>query len=187
MPQDDKIVEFPNPHEEPQQRAFKEATRLANLAPGEWKLWVDGSAQVLGIPVETLTDTVLEILKDREKTAKETKADIRRQEARAERSRIAEQRREEREHKTEQQRIDREAAQKAKEKAKTLASIAKLPSDQHEAKLVELAARLDEDVATIRDDFDEYCASEISREDCSTDGMSSLGRSRYPRQSCCRS
>ena len=58
--------------------AFKEATRLANLAPGEWKLWIDGSAQALGIPVETLTETVLDILKAREKKAKEEKADIRR-------------------------------------------------------------------------------------------------------------
>jgi hypothetical protein len=47
----DGIVEFPNPQGETQQRAFKEAMRLANLAPGEWKLWIDGSAQALGIPV----------------------------------------------------------------------------------------------------------------------------------------
>ena len=40
MPQDDKVVGFPSSHEEPQQGSFKDATRLANLAPGEWMLWV---------------------------------------------------------------------------------------------------------------------------------------------------
>jgi hypothetical protein len=82
----EKIVEFPNPPEETlQHRAFKEATRLANLTPGEWKLWIDGRAQAIGIPVETLTQSVLDILKDRDKNAKEAKADTRRQEALAER------------------------------------------------------------------------------------------------------
>jgi hypothetical protein len=158
-----KVVEFPNlPEETPQQRAFKEATRLADLTPGEWKLWVDGSAQILGIPVETLTDTVLEILKDREKTAKEAKADLRHEEARARKE-------QEHERKAEQKRIDKEAERKSKEKAKALASIAKLPSDQHKVKLVELAKRLDEDIATIHYEFDEYCASEISSDDRSAE------------------
>jgi putative DNA primase/helicase len=166
MAQDEKVVDFPNPSEEtPQQRAFKKAMRLANLTPGEWKLYVDEDAQALGIPVETLTETVLDILKDREKRAKEEKADIRRQEALAERTRISEQRREERERKTEQQRINKEA----KEKAKALALIAKLPSDLHETKLAELARRLGEDVGAICYEFDEFCASEISSEDRSTD------------------
>jgi hypothetical protein len=102
MTQDDKIVEFPTP-EEHQQRAYKKALRLASLAPGEYKLYVAEDAQALGIPVETLTGIVLDILKDRERKEKE------------ERSRIADQRREERERKTEQHRIDKEVAQKAKE------------------------------------------------------------------------
>jgi putative DNA primase/helicase len=162
----ENVVGFPNPLEEtPQQRAFKKATRLANLAPGEWKLYVDEDAQALNIPVETLMATVLDILRDREKKAKEEKADIRRQEAQVERGRIAEQRRKDRERKIEQQRIDK----KAKEKAKAMASIAKLPSDLHETKLAELARRLDEDVTKIRDEFGEYCALEISREGRGTD------------------
>jgi hypothetical protein len=114
----EKVVDFPNPFEDaPQQRAFKEATRLANLSPGEWKLWIEGSAQALGVPVATLTQSVLDILKDRDKKAKEEKAEIRRQGALADRRRIAERRR-----------IDKEAAQKAREKAKALASIQHLPT-----------------------------------------------------------
>jgi hypothetical protein len=46
MTQDSRVVEFPNPLEgTPLQRAFKKATRLANLAPGEWKLCVEEEAR----------------------------------------------------------------------------------------------------------------------------------------------
>jgi putative DNA primase/helicase len=42
---------------------------------------------------------------------------------------------------------------------------AKLPRDVHDTRLAELARRLDENIATIRDEFDEYCALEIGSED----------------------
>ncbi len=50
---DENVVDFPAgkeiPDEEKTRRVMAEATRLINLAPGEWRLWIDGSAERLGI------------------------------------------------------------------------------------------------------------------------------------------
>jgi hypothetical protein len=168
MTQDDEVVGFPNlPEETPQQRAFKKATRLANLAPGEWKLYVEEDARTVGIPVETLTETVLDILKDREKKAREEKADVRRQEERAEKSRIKEQQQEERERKAAQQRIDKEAERRGKEKAKTFAAIAKLPQSLWEAHLADLAKRLDEDPTVLGEEFKAFSGGGMCLDDLS--------------------
>jgi hypothetical protein len=40
-----------------------EATRLASLAPGEWRLWIDRSAERLGILRATLEDLIAAIIK----------------------------------------------------------------------------------------------------------------------------
>jgi hypothetical protein len=169
MPQDDKVVEFPSPHGEAEERAFKEATRLANLAPGESELWIDDSARRVGIPVEQLRDSVRAILKDREKKAKETKADTRRQDTRAERSRIAEQRQHEREDKRARQdeararkeadRIAREEEAKRKRRETAFAEIADLPKLTHEVRLREAAARLGEDFQSLMQEFEVYLAA----------------------------
>jgi hypothetical protein len=165
MKQDDKVVEFLNPHEEMrQQRAFRKATRLANLAPGEWKLYVDEEAQALGIPVEKYTEIVLDILSDREKKAKETKTDIRREDVRVERNRIREQRQQEREDKRARQdeararkeadRIAREEEAKRKKRETAFAEIADLPQLTHQVRLREAAARLGEDFESLAQEFD---------------------------------
>jgi hypothetical protein len=175
MTQDDRVVEFPNPHEESQQRAFKEATRLANLAPGESELWIDDSARGLGIPVEALREAVRAILKDREKTAREAKADIRRQDARAERSRIAGQRQQEREDKRARQdeararkeadRIAREEEVKRKKRKTAFAEIADLPKLTHQVRLREAAARLGEDFESLMQEFEVYLAARTISEE----------------------
>jgi hypothetical protein len=54
------------------------------------------------------------------------------------------------------------AAKKAKQKGQGFADIIKLPSDQHESKLAELAKKLDEDVASLSAEFAEYAATETS-------------------------
>jgi hypothetical protein len=35
-----------------------EATRLTNLAPGEWRLWVDRSTERLGVPRDALEELI---------------------------------------------------------------------------------------------------------------------------------
>ena len=54
---DERVVSFPQPEippEEAVRRQMVEAQRLASLTPGEWQLWIDGSAERLGVPRATL-------------------------------------------------------------------------------------------------------------------------------------
>jgi hypothetical protein len=47
MSSDEKVLDFPRVEgtsEESARRVMVEATRLAGLAPGEWRLWIDGCA-----------------------------------------------------------------------------------------------------------------------------------------------
>jgi sRNA-binding protein len=104
-----------------------EATRLAGLASGEWRLWIDRSAERLRIPRATLQGLIVGIIKDSEKKAREDKAEARRQEERV--------RREQRERKRGQERIDKKAERNRKEKEKAFERLISLPSEQHEARL----------------------------------------------------
>ena len=52
------------------------------------------------------------------------------------------------------------AEHKRKEKEKAFGSLINLPSEQHEARLADLARRLDEDLAAIRDDFTAFVGME---------------------------
>ena len=126
-----------------------EATRLASLAPGEWRLWIDRSAERLRIPRAILQDLIVAIIKDSEKKAREAETAARRQELAVRR----EQERKQREQKREQERIDKRAEHKREEKEKAFESLISLPNEQQETRLGELAKQLDEDVAVIRDDF----------------------------------
>jgi putative DNA primase/helicase len=159
---DQTVVEFPASkevsEEESARRIMAEATGLANLSPGEWKIWIDGSAERLGIVRDKLEAVVVEIIKDHEKKTREAKTETRRSEQRAEKSRKEADRKSERE----QQRVDREAERKSKDKAKAFAAIIKLPVDQHEAKLTELAKHLDVDLAVLREEFSELVGAETS-------------------------
>ena len=49
--------------------------------------------------------------------------------------------------------FDKKAKRNRKEKEKAFERLISLPSEQHEARLAELAKRFDEDVAAVRDDF----------------------------------
>jgi hypothetical protein len=164
MAQDDKVVEFPNP----QQRASAEAERLANLSAPDREFQYSGSADRIGIDAATLKKMTEAILKDRAKQVREEKVEARRQEDRAERSRIREQEQEERERKAAQARIDKEGEQKAKEKAKAFAAIAKLPQTQWNARLADLAKRLDEDPTVLGEEFKAFSGGGISFDDLST-------------------
>jgi hypothetical protein len=91
--------------EEKVRRAMAEAQRLASLAPGEWRLWIDRAAERLSLPRATLEGLISAIIKDSERKAREDKAKARRQEERV--------RREQRERKREQQGIDKKAERKS--------------------------------------------------------------------------
>ena len=148
MSSDEKVLDFPRAEVTPEENARRvtvEATRLASLAPGEWRLWIDHSADRLRIPRATLQGLIVAIIKDSEKKARDAETAARRQELAVR----GEQERKQRE----QEQIDRRAEHKRKEKEKAFESLISLPSEQQETRLGELAKQLDEDVAVIRDHF----------------------------------
>jgi len=167
---DENVVDFRPGKEigdaEKAQRVMAEATRLASLAPGEWRVWIDGSAQRLDIPRATLEALVTDIIKDREKQAREKVAEDRRVEQRAEKSRNEEDRKKEREQgekrkaekeaEREKRKAEKEAERKAKEKAKIFGDIMRLPAARHEKELQRLAERLEEDAAALCEEFAEF-------------------------------
>ena len=145
---DENVLDFPRAEvtpEESTRRVMVEATRLASLAPGEWRLWIDRSAERLRIPRATLQDLIAAIIKNREKMARDAETAARRQELSVRREQERKQR--------EQERIDKRTEYKRKEKEKAFESLISLPNEQQESRLGELAKRLDEDVAVIRDHF----------------------------------
>jgi putative DNA primase/helicase len=158
-----KVLNFPkaDTSEEHARRVMAEATRLANLSPGEWRLWIDSSTERLGITRAHLEAAVIDIIRDNEKKRREAEAEQRRQEQRAEKQRTTAKRDEDRRER-EQRRIEQEAERKTKEKNKAFATMVKLPAAQHETKIAELAKRLDEDFATLRDEFAAFSEAESS-------------------------
>ena len=147
----ENVVQFPCTDEELKRRIMVEATRLAGLAPGEWKLWFEGKAKDLSIEPNVFAELIEAQVKDRDQKAREALTKERLEEDRAKRLRLNE-----RDRQREQQRIEDTAKRKVEEKSDAFADIIKLPSDQHEAKLTALAKNLDEDVAAIRAEFAEY-------------------------------
>jgi hypothetical protein len=154
------VVPFQTKDEEHTRRVMVEARRLANLAPGEYRIWSRRSAEQLGIERADLEELVLDLIKDREKKQRDAKAEERRQEQRIERQRASAERKDERKREREQRAIDKEAARKFKDKQKAFAALLKLPSDQQDARLTELAKSLAEDGAALREEFEEFSASE---------------------------
>ena len=99
---------------------------------------------------------IVAIIKDSEKKAREAETEARRHELAVRR----EQQRKQRGQKREQERIDKRAEHRRKEKEKAFESLISLPSEQQETRLAELAKRLDEDVAAIRDHFTAFVGME---------------------------
>jgi hypothetical protein len=166
---DEKVLEFPKVEVSPEEnarRVMAEAKRLASLAPGEWRLWIDRTAERLGVPRTALEGLISAIIKDNERKAREDKFEARRREERSRRQ----QEREQRERKREQGGIDKKTERKRKEKEKTFERLIGLPREQHQARLAELAKRLDEDLAAVRNDFSAFVG--ITSEAVSTDSWS---------------
>ena len=155
----DSVVKlFPEEVDEQERarRVMAEATRLAHLAPGEWKIWYRRRAEELGIAPETLEELVVAQIEDRKQKAAAGLAEQRLQEQRAERLRKIN-----KEHDRKQERIEDVAARKVKIKAKAFADLIKLPVDQHETQLTELAKKLDEGIGALREEFAEYYSIEL--------------------------
>ena len=162
MSSDEKVLDFARVEVTPEENARRvtvEATRLASLAPGEWRLWIDRSAEQLRIPRATLQGLIVAIIKNSEKKARDAETAAQRQELAVRREREREQR--------EQERTDKKAKRNRKEKEKAFERLISLPSQQHEARLAELAKRLDQDLAAVRNDFSAFVG--MASEAASTD------------------
>src|ERR1700722_4506900 len=147
MSSDEKVLDFPRVEvtpEESARRVMLEATRLASLAPGEWRLGVVPGAESPPTPRAPPQDLIVAIIKNSEKRARDAETAARRQELAV--------RREQERKRCEQERIDKRTEYKRREKEKAFESLISLPNEQRESRLGELAKRLDEDVAVIRDD-----------------------------------
>lgn len=163
---DSKLSNFT---EEKCRRIMAEATRLAGLAPGEWRIWIDANAEHLHISRETLETLIDDIITANEKKAREKAAADRRSAQMAERARKDAEKKNEREQKkkeraeAEQSKAgEKEAKAQAKLKAKEFATIARLPVADRDTRLQKLAERLKEDVSEIREQFAEYLDSVTS-------------------------
>ena len=129
MSSDEKVLDFARVEVTPEENARRvtvEATRLASLAPGGWRLWTDRSAERLRIPRATLQGLIVAIIKNSEKKARDAETAAQRQELAVRREREREQR--------EQERTDKKAKRNRKEKEKAFERLISLPSEQHEAR-----------------------------------------------------
>jgi putative DNA primase/helicase len=145
MSLDEKIVEFPKTEppigpEERVRRQMVEAERLANLTPGEWMLWIDGSAEQHGISRDTLVRLVKEKLKERDKREREAKV--------------------EQERRRKQQ--DQEKERRRNKRAKDFTKIAKLPRAETEKQLASMAKREGMDDKELVTEFTEAVGEETS-------------------------
>ena len=153
-------------------RVMTEAARLANLAPSEWRLWIDKSAARLGVARADLERMVKDELARNEKRQREAKTEERRIEQRAAKQTNTAEREQKREQEREQKRLAKEAEQerrqaekeaekKHKDKQQAFATLSRLPAAQHQAGLQKLAERLGEDAAALCAEFDDFLGVEL--------------------------
>jgi colicin import membrane protein len=159
-----------------------EAESLANQTEIDRSYLLPKRAEAIGVSEKVLNSAVRSTLQERAKrvaaerleqdrerkrqqeqrAAEQREIDRRRKEEARERhhakqAKAQEQRRlakeAERERRRAEQQAERALLRKSKEKAKRLAGISRLPVAQHESELKRLAARLDEDVAALRQEL----------------------------------
>jgi hypothetical protein len=162
MSDDPKILGFPKAEEvPPEERAHRlktEVDELARKPETEWLYYLERGeiAKKHGIETAALKKMIEAKIKANEKKAREDKAEDRQRVQRVEKDKVTAQR----ERAKEQARADKEAARKQKEKDRAFATIIKLPSGEQEARLAELAKRLDEDLEVLRDEFAAFVGTE---------------------------
>src|ERR1700731_2585801 len=99
MSSDEKVLDFPRVEvtsEESARRVMVEATRLARLAPGEWRRGVHPTGEPLPTPRANLEDVIGAIIKDSEKKARDAETAGRRHELTVRREQARKQREQER-------------------------------------------------------------------------------------------
>jgi Protein of unknown function (DUF3631) len=168
------VVQFPHVSEEERvRRVMAEVTRLASLAPGEWRLWHERSAERLGIEPNKLAELIQAQIEAREQTERKTQAEARLMEDRAKRLRLVERDRQrgddaksraetaaalkaEKVAAMEAARQQKEAERKTKERQKSFNNLLKLLVDRHAGELKKLAKRLGEDAEALQQEFKEF-------------------------------
>jgi hypothetical protein len=147
-------VAEPSP-EERARRLGVEVERLAGLSSVDWGFQLESGdhADKYGVDKVTVRRMVETTIKEREKKAREAKADDRREKRQAQQK----QERDDRRSRQEQERTRKEGERKRKEREKAFEEIAKLPRLAHETRLAELAKRWGEDLDSLRDEFAAHC------------------------------
>jgi Protein of unknown function (DUF3631) len=166
------VVPFPHTDEERARRLRLDVEGLAQKPTVEWKFYIETTdvAAKHGIDKATLTAMVETVIAENEKKQREARGELRRAEKKrdmTERESERKTERRQREKRKEAERREREerkvTERKEKEKQKAFASIVKLPTSEHEAKLKTLARQLDEDVEVLREEFAELRTEEEER------------------------
>jgi Protein of unknown function (DUF3631) len=137
-PQRRHVVNFPSSQLDPEEknrRVMAEASRLSRLAPGEYLLWIDESAAKLDVPRAMLEALVKANIAQREKDERERKAEAQRDRRRVEKA------------------AERKRREQAKRKEREFKVLVELPEREQEARLDDIAKRLDEDPAAVREEF----------------------------------
>ena len=96
LPSADDDGKFSNFTAEKCKRIMEEVNRLARLAPGEWRIWIDASAKRFHISRETLETLIDDTITANEKAAKEKAVADRRSSQMADRAQKAEDKKKER-------------------------------------------------------------------------------------------
>src|SRR5215467_14269543 len=152
-----KIVEFPKAELPPEERARRltmDVERLARQPAVERLFYIECGdvAEKHGLPRDVIKAMVEAQVKANEKRAREDKAEDRQRERRVEKEQ-SKTRQEEERARREQERANKEAVRKQKEKGRAFAEIIKLPKGEREAKVRELAKKLDENIELLRDEL----------------------------------
>jgi Protein of unknown function (DUF3631) len=144
----DVVVNLPVSPEEKLCRILVEAERLSKQPSTEWQFWLNTTdiAERLGTTKDFLKTAILGLIKEREKKATE------------------ERRIEERSKKEAERKAEQDAKRKAKERAKAVADITKLPRDQRDDKIAEMAESFDEEVEALQKECAEAIESSVPAE-----------------------
>jgi hypothetical protein len=165
-----QVVEFPKGEDERTRRLLALVKWRSGQSKSEWVLYLDDDARKHEIEPAKLREMIEAAVEEREKKAREDRGELRRAEKQQDKARREAETKEdkvrkeaEQKQKREEREARKEAERKDKEKQKALAAIVKLPSAQHEAELKRMARRLDEDVETLRAEFDELLGDEAEK------------------------
>jgi hypothetical protein len=173
-PMDNNVISLPPPSsfedDERLRRVKAAAERLANQSEVERSFFLPRRAEEIGVSDKALKSAVTAVLhewarrtaaerleQDRErKRQQDQRAAEQREFDRIRKEEAHEQRRLAKERAKEAERATREAERKNNEKAKAFGNISRLPVARHDKELARLAARLCEDIAALRKQFEEF-------------------------------